>query len=211
MNTLIYGAYEDKYLRQLKIEAADLPIKIVLAYVNLYVLIPVFLNKRKYLLYVLSVIVSLFIAGIYARALSKYYIAPNFFPQDMSVPFWNGYRILKVMWWSYQPIIFLTTGIKMFKNWYEQQQANHTLHEQKLKAELDYLRAQVHPHFLFNTLNNLYALTLSKSDAAPEVVLKLSELMSFMLYDSQTDCIQLSKEVTHIRNYLELEKIRYGS
>jgi two-component system LytT family sensor kinase len=211
MNTLIYGAYEDKYWRQFQIEIADLPIKIALAYVNLYVLIPAFLNKRKYTAYVLSVLLCLLISAIYARALNKYYLAPKFFPNDASVPFWNLYRILKVMWWSYQPIIFLTTGIRMFKNWYDQQQTNTTLHQQKLKAELDYLRAQVHPHFLFNTLNNLYALTLTKSETAPQVVLKLSELMSYMLYDSQTEQVALSKEITHIKNYLELERLRYGN
>ena len=80
------------------------------------------------------------------------------------------------------------------------------LHE----AELKLLRAQIHPHFLFNTLNNLYGLTLEKSELAPELVLKLSDLMDYMLYKCNRPKVQLNSELEHLKNYLEIERIRYG-
>jgi two-component system, LytTR family, sensor kinase len=75
---------------------------------------------------------------------------------------------------------------------------------------LKFLKTQIHPHFLFNTLNNLYALTLKKSERAPEMVLKLSELINYMLYECRSDEVDLSKEVNFIRSYVDIEKMRYG-
>lgn len=81
----------------------------------------------------------------------------------------------------------------------------------KLKeSELKLLRAQIHPHFLFNTLNNLYGLTLEKSDLAPELVLKLAALMDYMLYECNHPKVSLANELKHLQNYLEIERIRYG-
>jgi LytS/YehU family sensor histidine kinase len=79
-----------------------------------------------------------------------------------------------------------------------------------LKNELEFLKSQIQPHFFFNTLNNLYSLTLKKSDLAPEVVVKLSDLMSYMLYESDSLETTLRKEVEHIKNYLDLEGLRFG-
>jgi LytS/YehU family sensor histidine kinase len=82
--------------------------------------------------------------------------------------------------------------------------------KQHLETELNFLKVQIQPHFFFNTLNNLYSLTLKKSDQAPEIVLKLSALMSYMLYESNTSKVPLSKEITYLLNYLDLEKLRFG-
>ncbi len=80
----------------------------------------------------------------------------------------------------------------------------------KLKeAELKLLRSQIHPHFLFNTLNNLYGLTLEKSDLAPELVLKLSNLMDYMLYKCNKSSVNLKQELEYLSNYVEIERIRY--
>lgn len=75
---------------------------------------------------------------------------------------------------------------------------------------MNFLKAQIQPHFFFNTLNNLYSLTLKKSDQAPEVVLKLSSLMSYMLYESNAPKVPLGKEISYVQNYLDLEKLRFG-
>lgn len=79
-----------------------------------------------------------------------------------------------------------------------------------MNTELQMLRNQINPHFLFNTLNNIYALTRKKSDKAPEVVMKLSELLSFMLYKSRVDTITLQEEIRVLEDYIELERIRYN-
>ncbi|QCR25089.1 two-component system sensor protein [Pontibacter sp. SGAir0037] len=102
-------------------------------------------------------------------------------------------------------------AIKLAKHWYQKNQLNLKLEHEKLTAELQLLKAQVHPHFLFNTLNNLYSLTLTHSAEAPEVVLKLSGLLRYMLYEGNVPKVPLSKEVKLITDYLELEKMRYGN
>ena len=77
-----------------------------------------------------------------------------------------------------------------------------------MQSELRFLKSQINPHFLFNTLNNLYALTLKKSDKAPEIVIKLSEMMRYMLYECNEKRVPLVKEVNYLRNYLDLEQLR---
>ncbi len=99
-------------------------------------------------------------------------------------------------------IVWVALGIKLFKLWYERKQA-------ALHAELKALKAQVHPHFLFNTLNNLYALTLNQSPQAPGIVLGLSDMLRYMLYECNADRVSLKKEVLMLQQYISLEKIRY--
>jgi len=81
--------------------------------------------------------------------------------------------------------------------------------KEKLSSELKSLKNQLNPHFLFNTLNNIYALSRKKSDKAPEVVVKLSELLSFMLYEAANETIAIEKEISFLEDYISLEKIRY--
>jgi len=111
---------------------------------------------------------------------------------------------------SVYTIAAIAAIIKLLKQWFTTQQINQSLKQEKLAAELKFLKAQIHPHFLFNTLNNLYALTLKKSAKAPEVVLKLSDLLDYMLYECNVSKVGLDKEITMLENYIELEKIRYG-
>ncbi|GAB3983627.1 hypothetical protein GCM10028806_57120 [Spirosoma terrae] len=101
-------------------------------------------------------------------------------------------------------------AIKLIKVWYLKQQAYQQIDREKLQAELELLKSQVHPHFLFNTLNNLYSLTLNKSDHASAVVLKLSDLLRYMLYECNVPAVSLKKELDFLRNYIALEQLRYG-
>ncbi|GAA3977846.1 sensor histidine kinase [Mucilaginibacter dorajii] len=93
-------------------------------------------------------------------------------------------------------------AIKLAKMWYERREAT-------LQSELSALKAQVHPHFLFNTLNNLYALSLSQSQKSPQVILNLSNILRYMLYECDTSEVSLSKEVVMLQQYVSLEKLRY--
>lgn len=98
--------------------------------------------------------------------------------------------------------------IRLTLNYYRerQQRADELVHQHS--TELALLKAQVNPHFFFNTLNNIYSLVYKKSDDAPAALLKLSEIMRYMLYDSKSDLVPLEKELLHLENYLELEKLR---
>ncbi|MEL7220507.1 MAG: histidine kinase, partial [Bacteroidota bacterium] len=101
-----------------------------------------------------------------------------------------------------------STILKIITDWFRQLREKQELATQTMQSELRFLKSQINPHFLFNTLNNLYALTLKKSDKAPEIVIKLSEMMRYMLYECNEKRVLLKKEVNYLRNYLDLERIR---
>jgi LytS/YehU family sensor histidine kinase len=94
--------------------------------------------------------------------------------------------------------------------WYEQQRLAQELLRDKAIAQLELLKNQVQPHFIFNTLNNIYSLSLKNSPRTSDLIYRLSSLLSYMLYDSRQEFIPVSKEMEYIHNYIELEKIRYG-
>jgi len=104
----------------------------------------------------------------------------------------------------------IALSIKLLLYWYQQREQTLEAEKQRTAVELQLLKAQLHPHFLFNTLNNLYSHTLEASPQSPEIVMKLSELLRFMIYDSNTPKISLTKEINLIQNYITLEKLRYG-
>ena len=100
--------------------------------------------------------------------------------------------------------------IKLIKRWWLKQQETEQMAKEKAKAELQLLKAQVHPHFLFNTLNNIYFFTLSGSTKAPEMITKLSGLLHYILNECDQPLVPLEKEMKMIQDYVSLEKIRYG-
>jgi len=107
-------------------------------------------------------------------------------------------------------IASLVLAIKFFQNYLYEQQRNQTLAQQKVEAELKYLRNQIQPHFLFNTLNNIYGMMLSNDKNAADYMVKLSDLLSYMLYDSNTKTVALSKEIEMLDSFIELERLRYN-
>ncbi len=110
----------------------------------------------------------------------------------------------------YIPVL-IAVAAKLYQRWIVSEEKNIDLRQQKAEAELKFLKSQLHPHFLFNTLNNLYSLSLEKSDKAPEMILKLSDLLHFILYDCNAEKILLGKEIEQVENYIELEKLRHSN
>jgi hypothetical protein len=209
--TGVHAEGEDGLFTYFLEELEKLPPAILVAYVNIYVLFPRFFKQKKYPAYAVSAILLLFVASLLGRILIERFIEPCFFPDTTyfeAIFVW--YLLFKGMLWFLAPVLLFTLVIKALEYWVDQERLHQETMREKLGAELNFLKAQVHPHFLFNTLNNLYALTLQSSPAAPKVVLKLSELMSYMLYESQSERILLDKEIGHIKNYIDLEKLRYG-
>jgi LytS/YehU family sensor histidine kinase len=100
--------------------------------------------------------------------------------------------------------------IKFMKYWYEKQNINTILEREKLKAELQSLKAQIHPHFLFNTLNNIYAVTQNSSPEASDMIHRLSALLRYILYECNKPEIGLTQEFKIIGDYISLERIRYS-
>ncbi|MEO7394465.1 MAG: histidine kinase, partial [Chitinophagaceae bacterium] len=107
-------------------------------------------------------------------------------------------------------LIGLAVTIKLLKQWWLKQKETEQLSKEKISAELQLLKAQIHPHFLFNSLNNIYSFALETSPKAPEMINKLSGLLHYMLYDCKLQLVPLEKELKMIQDYISLEKIRYG-
>lgn len=210
--TGVHAESEDGLWAYFLIELQGMPAAMLVAYVNIYVLFPRFFQPKRYVAYAVAAVALLFVAALLNRILIERFIEPRFFPDTTYYePIFVWYLLFKVMLWFLAPVLLFTLLVKAVGHWIDQERLHQDTMREKLAAELNLLKAQVHPHFLFNTLNNLYALTLQAAPAAPQVVLKLSELMSYMLYESQSEHILLEKEIGHIQNYIALERLRYGN
>lgn len=212
--TLYFGHQNEDYSSSSLLVTLLLPITAGTLYMLNYYLIPKFLLQKRYKHFALftfyTLVVSLWLqawAIVLTLILVAEYKVSSMTPASLDV-----YFLIIGMYW----VVLLGVAIKLFKHWFQTQQKNqwlvhHSLEtELRLKeAELQLLKAQIHPHFLFNTLNSLYGLTLEKSDHAPEVVIKLSELLDYLLYKSNKPKVLLQDEIRHIQNFISLEQLRY--
>jgi sensor histidine kinase YesM len=105
-------------------------------------------------------------------------------------------------------VFVFSTGIKAINQWFRSEQRNKEIANEKLKAELSFLKAQINPHFLFNTLNNIYALATDQSEHTAAAVLKLSSIMRYVLTEARNDLVPLEKEIQFTTHYIELQKMR---
>ena len=199
---LIEGT-EDGIWNTFSTELLNISFYAVLVYTNIYYLIPKFLAKNKFLQYFIAL--GIFILMLTPLKMMALYLK------------FSGDEIMQNNLMKQQILIFLSnffvggisTIYSIINDWAKQVREKQELENQTMVSELKFLRSQINPHFLFNTLNNLYALTLKKSDKAPEIVLKLSEMMRYMLYECNESKVLISKEINYIRNYLDLERIRH--
>src|ERR1700722_1555139 len=187
--------------------------QLVFCYPLLYFLVPGFLFKRRYpqfagmlllLLAITSFLRFVLFAFIYnpiMRGLKFYVnsldqIAKNSIIQNFEGPAFVG---------------FLFISLKLFKDWQQKQSDNLDLRKENANAELLLLKAQIHPHFLFNTLNNIYSFTLDKSPQAKKMVKMLEDMLHYMIEECEQPLVPLAKEVDVLNDYFELERIRYGN
>ena len=210
INFIRWGAYYDDFYYSLKSNLVEFPIHIVISYFHAYYLIPKFIAKKKYGLYLFLLSMSL-VFMYYAKTILTFnFVNTDVWPEAVGYTSTNNVLHFVTVVIGELYVIGFTTAIKLTYDWINSRDRNLQLEKINLETEIKYLRAQIQPHFFFNTLNNLYALTLDKSDKAPEVVLKLSELMQYVIYETKKHRIPLSDDISYIENYLELERLRYG-
>lgn len=185
--------------------------EVVFAYYIMYVGYKRIINKKVPIVLSLAEVFIVLLVCILAIRLISFYLM-EYWLYDRRLgggPLWD----IPVTWRSLIYLGFssgMALSLKLFRQQIATTKREKMLVEEKLNIELRLLRNQLNPHFLFNTLNNIYALTRKKSDQAPETVMKLSELLDFMLYRSNTDTISLSEEIAFLEDYISLEKIRYS-
>jgi len=195
------------FLNWLELESMVMCVKLPFTYFLMYYLVPNYLLPKRYFLFFLNFLIFAIIGGVAIWAMFFHIINPWIF-NYIGDHFWTGkivYKILDLMYIASVPVV-----LKMYQRQTLQEKRATQLVEQKLGAELKILKNQLHPHFLFNTLNNLYSMVLMKHPKASDVVIRLSDMMSYMLYECERDLIDLEKEIENLKNYIELEKIRYG-
>lgn len=178
-------------------------------YINLLLLFPCFANARRWPVYLLTVIVLItaftWLNEIFFQDWSKYIFPDYFF-------------ISYFTWWEislfYMVYLSVTCLLKLSKSWFainELQRQLLAIEKEKMQMELKALKAQINPHFFFNTLNGIYSMSLARDERLPATILQLSQLMRYFLYESGADLVPLEKEWQMFQDYIALQKLRTAS
>ncbi|UWD30366.1 sensor histidine kinase [Polaribacter sejongensis] len=189
-------------------------VTLIIAYVFVYDLIPKYLLRKKYKKFVLYTIYSgVFVATtILMIELVGFMFYFNLEFKQMPALTKSPAVVLVCVFF----IVVLASGLKILKHSYKSLDEKKTLENKFLQTklelkeqELKFLKMQIHPHFLFNSLNTIYGFAIAKADEAPEMILKLSNLLDYILYQVEKPKVQLVEEVNHLEDYISLEKMRF--
>lgn len=175
-------------------------------YGNYFYFIPKLYFNKKYIAFALIALIFLLVIAI---------LPPLFFPFEMRNAFGPPGRpkhnqldflIFEIghQFFLFAATLLLSLTVRINRRWRKTER-------EKLNAELSYLKAQINPHFLFNTLNSIYSLSILKSEKTPEAIVKLSNMMRYVLSDAHQNRVPLEKEINYIENYIELQKLRLGN
>lgn len=200
-----------RFLKALHSNLALLPAKLLFVYFLIFKAIDRDIHKNKNIgLVITEVSGMLFIAVLLHRLIAIFYLSPHVYGEQVAAyELFDARRVLSAV----LDIGFVAGGavaMKLLRLYLMGREREKMLLTEKLHAELKFLKTQTNPHFLFNTLNNIYALARKKSDHTADVVMKLSKLLRFMLYEARKNRISLVDEIHMIDSYLELERIRYN-
>lgn len=213
--TYFFGVNNANYNDTLVFSLFLMPITIATTYVSTYKLIPDYLITKRYWRFILYTICT-FIISLYLLMVSIYFsfiYISNFKYADMNPATKNIIFISTAVYL----IVFIVSAFKLLKLNLKQASKTKALETKilntqlKLKEqELNYLKMQIHPHFLFNTLNTMYGFALKKADETPDMILKLSNLLDYLLYQTEKPIVRISEEIEHIKDYIALEQMRFN-
>ncbi|TYA59319.1 histidine kinase [Formosa maritima] len=214
--TYFFGSGSDNFNNTLLFSLFLMPVTIATTYVSIYKLIPEYLVTKRYWQFGLYSLYTLIISGYLIMVsifFSLIYLA-NFEYTDMN-PITRNILLVTT---SVYLVVIVVSAFKLLKLNLIQAENTKKLETKildtqlKLKEqELNYLKMQIHPHFLFNTLNTMYGFALKKADETPEMILKLSNLLDYLLYQVDKPFVLLTEEINHIIDYIELEKLRFNN
>ena len=176
---------------------------IILFYSNISFFIPKLLALKRVVPYIFTVIGAVILVILLTHWIERTFNWEFYESRDWYPGIVTSRAILNSLL-----ILTVSGGLKMTKEWFRNEQLKNEMEKEKMASELAMLKSQINPHFLFNNLNNIYSLAIRKSEAAPKAVVMLSDMMRYMLYDSTAHQISLSKEVEHLHNYIDLQKLR---
>jgi sensor histidine kinase YesM len=204
---IFFGRKSDNYPLTLFFVGLLMPVTIGTTYFVNYVLIPRYLMNGRYasfgLFFTYTLLGSLFLEAVIAMI--TFIVVAKVSIKDMSPASIDIVFLLT----SLLMVIFLASGIKMLLHWKKSKEDYQKLMREKIETELKFLKSQLNPHFLFNTLNNLYYLASVKSDKAPQAILSLSKVLDYVLKEGRSTFVSLERELQHLENYIALELLRY--
>lgn len=208
-NVLRWGDFYQDYAYSLKSNLIGFPIHITLCYLFIFIFLPKLFQGKVFEFFSL-ITLSLSVAVLLKFQLTFSFLSEDVLPEYTAITsnITFSYLIQTVLGEVY--VISFVSCIKLVIDWTKQREFLLNTNKILLENELKYLRSQIQPHFFFNTLNNLYSLTIDKSDKAPDLILKLSDLMKYFLYETGKEYQSLSNEIKHIKDYIDIEKLRYN-
>ena len=187
--------------------------QMVFCYPLLYVLIPFFFRKKRYVQFVCMVLLLWIASSAFRFIVNNYIYIPFINQLGLNEPRTPAtLKLSSVLQTTTGPVFisFVFVSLKIFKDWQQKREENFNLQKENFNAELQLLKAQVHPHFLFNTLNNVYFFILSDPQEAKELIKKLEKMLYYMINECNAQVVPLNKEISMINNYVDLEKVRYA-
>jgi two-component system, LytTR family, sensor kinase len=185
-----------------------LPVDIITTYITIYLLLPHFLLKKRYLIFAFLFSVLGF-TTIFLNQVVSYYIYIPLFANH--IPRGNFfYFSLWINLVSTYMVVIFAAGIKIAKMWLKEEKDKARLEASQAKSELALLKYQINPHFIFNTLNNIDTLIHTDGGKASESIMKLSEIMRYVTYESETDRVPIEQEISYLQSFLDLQQLRFG-
>ncbi|WP_316792941.1 sensor histidine kinase [Pedobacter frigoris] len=188
-------------------------INLSIFYINYTLLIPMLIQqKKRYGLYMLAIvlvivimaIIKTFLAAVYSNIILSHHVAAS------NVPFYEELGTFAVQAIFTSGFFIVVSALLKFAiDWVGNEKVQKNLVSEKREMELQFLKSQLNPHFLFNSLNNIYSLAYQKSDKTADAILKLSEIMRYMIYESNDSWVALSKEIDYVQSFIELQKLRF--
>ncbi len=207
---LANSALNNEYKRYFINASVIVPITFSATMFTIHVLIKNYFLKGRKTAFWIGLALSVVFFMMLRRSFNYYYTYPLYWPEGQKTThlLWFPKMLMEAM--GIYLIVGLYTMFYFMRAWYEQQRKSQALQKDKIEAQLELLKSQVQPHFIFNTLNNIYSFSIQNNTRTSEMIYRLSALLSYMLYDSKQHMIPLRKELDYVNNYIELEKIRYG-
>jgi len=175
---------------------------VLLTALNNFILLPKYLTRGRYLYYFVFVIVAIVLFSLLGEAVLEPFLFPHFKYSQFSM---EGLRFAIIRNFF---TVALFSSYKLLWNYQQKQNEISQLEKEKVESELKFLKSQINPHVLFNNLNNIYSYALEQSEKVPDMILKLSDIMRYMLYEAGETYVPLDKEIDYLRDFIELQKLR---
>ncbi len=214
----LVGGLNLDYLESLRLSfltnLAFLPGVIIITHLVVDDVLPRFYFSNRFFLFSLIIVLIVVLYPVIPYLIRMYIVEPFIFNDPNDYTLYNYLAAILIFVFGMAPLAGFKLSGHLREKTLLQQNIEHDRLESELKlkeVELKLLKSQIHPHFLFNTLNNLYSLSLEKSDKTPDLIIRLADMLSYIIYDCNSDRVPLTKEIDFLNSFIELQKVRYDS